>query len=198
MDVIKLFNKPKIIGLVGDVNEGKSNTIYYLIKTLQEFGDFNLYAYGLKRKLKGSVEVKSLNEIEDVKNSIIIIDEVFSLFDLDNRKAKRDIEKSLRLIFHKNNIILLCGVGENFKKFLSAKLDIIIYKKVTFDDLINGSRVKNKILAYQGEEKGTTILGLEVGEALVFDGLHYHKIKIPYLENYDSKKGNKPIITVKK
>ena len=198
MKLKDLFNKPKIIGLVANVNEGKSNTIYYIIDELKKAGSFSLYTYGLKSKIPKAKQIHSVNEMERVKDSVLVVDEMFSLFDLDNRKTRKLIENTLRLLNHNNNILLLAGVGENFKKFLSSKIDYMIYKRVTFDDLINGSRVKNIIKGYKGVEAGSTLLDLEIDEALIYDGLHYEVIHIPYMKAYDSKINNKQIIRSEK
>ena len=193
-----LFETPKIIGLVGDANEGKSNLIYYLIGELNKHS-VNIYAYGLRSYSHPNIkEVYSIQEIEQISNSVIIVDEMFSLFDLENRKVRVQIEKTIRLIFHNNNVLFLCGLGENFKKFISAKLHYILFKKVTFADLINGSKVKNVIYNYNGAEKGSSILNLKPEQAIFYDGLHYEKIIIPYLQKYDLKAKNVPILVQKK
>ena len=127
----------------------------------------------------------------------IILDEVMTLWDLENRKLKRQIENTLRLLFHNNNILIISAVPENIKKFISGKLDIIIYKRVTYDDFINGSSVKKSILNYQGNERGSKLLNLDIDEAIIYDGLHYQKIKIPYLKEYDTKINNVPILVPK-
>ena len=194
MKITELFNEPKIIGVVADVNQGKSNLVYYALQELQKKGKFNLYTYGLRTKIKDAIEINSEPELENIRNSLIVADEFFTLYDLDNRKAKRNIENSLRLIHHNNNILVLCGVGENFKKFLSSKLSAIIYKKITFADLINGSVVKNVAMGYKGKEKGSSILALDKDEALIYDGEHYNKVNIPYLSDFDTKKHNEQII----
>ena len=46
-------------------------------------------------------------------------------------------------------------------------------------------------------ETGTSILDLELNEALIYDGSHYYKINIPYLKEYDLKIKNVPIIVPK-
>ncbi len=194
----KLFSKPCIAGICSDTNTGKSNLIYYILDELKKDFRFKVHVYGLRCDVAGTLKFSSVEELEQIKDSLIIIDEMFSLFDLDNRKTKTQIENTIRLLFHNNNILLLCGLGENFKKFLSAKLSVIIFKKVTFSDLINGSSVKNKVLAYCGYEKGSKILNLAVDEAIIHDGLAYHKIKIPYLQKYDTKLKNVPILVSKK
>ena len=198
MNFQKLFDKPKIIGLVADADEGKSNLIYHVLDSLSTQYTYKLFTYGLRCKVSHTIEIKSVTELEQIKNSIIIIDEMFSLFDLDNRKSKASIEKTFRLIFHNNNVVLLCGLGENFKKFLSAKLNAVIFKKVTISDLINGSQLKNIVTRCKSVQVGSEIVNLEKSEAIIYDGEHYYDIKIPYLEKYDSKKKNIKILVPKK
>ena len=194
---LRIFFKPCMVGLVGDSNEGKTNLIYWVINSLEKDFNFKKYAYGLRIEINGVKRVFSVQELEQIRNSFIVIDELSSLFDLDNRKVKSLIEKTLRLIYHNNNVILLCGVCENFKKFIAGKLNYVIYKKLNFADLINGSRVKNIIMSYSGLERGSSILDLKKEEAILFDGLHYEKVKIPYLKEYDLKRENVPVFVAK-
>lgn len=188
-----LFDKPKIISLIANCNEGKSNMLYYMLFKLMELGA-SLFAYGLKKEIKGIKAVYSLPEIEQIKDSILIIDEFYSLMDIENRKEKRNIEAVLRLINHNNNIILLCGMPENMKKFISAKVNVFIFKKSSVSDFINGSRAKNILLAYRGKEMGSTILELPINEAIIYDGREYNKVIVPYIKETDTKIDNKPII----
>ena len=191
MKIKDLFDKPKIIALVGNVNEGKTNTLYYLYEVLKKKGKFNLWTYRIDLP---SNKIYSIEELEKIKNSIIMLDEVMSLWDFDNRTLKKQIESTLRLIHHNNNILILCFLPENIKKFISGKINAIIYKKVTFEDFINGSSVKRHIMNYRGAEKGTTILNLKKGEAIIFDGEHYNKLKIPYYPAVDNKAKNPDIV----
>ena len=195
--IIRLFNEPKIISVCADINQGKSMLLYHILETLKKKGKFDLYTYGLRLNFLNSQEIFSVVELEQVKNSIIVIDELSSLFDLDNRKIKKLIENTLRLLNHNNNILILCGTPENFKKFISAKVDYVIYKKSTFSDFINGSKIKNMLMSYKGNERGSEILNLAIDEALVYDGTHYNKINVPYYKKYDSKRNNKEIIVPK-
>ena len=201
MSLKKIFEKPVIIGICGDVNSGKSMLIYHLIEELRKDNEFNVYAYGLRSEIPRLNKIKTLTQLERIKNSIIIIDEIFSLFNLDNPKEKSNIEKTLRLINHRNNILILVGLGDNFKKFISAKLNYIFIKKISFDNLINGSTMKKAVLSYKGDELGSTLLNLENDETILYncDIPHFSDIiKIPYIEKYDSKRSNLPIIKFKK
>ena len=194
--IIDYFNKPKIIGIIADVNEGKSNLIYSIIEDLKLNYTFNLATFGLKYKIEVAQEINSLEQLENIRDSVIFIDEFYTLFDLDNRKRKRQIERTLRLINHNNNILVLVGVPENFKKFISSKISVCFYKKVKIVDFINGSSVKNSLVSYEGKGKGDKVLNLKKGEVLVFDG-NYEVFCVPYLKQYDSKLENKDIFVQK-
>lgn len=196
-DVSSLFDKPKILGLIGNSNSGKSNLIYWLLRDLSEFYDFKTYSYGLRNEIEGVKKIFSVSELEQIKDSIIMIDELSSLFDFEDRKERGRIEKTIRVIHHNNNVLLLCGTGENFKKFISAKLSAIFFKKTAISDLINGSRAKEIMLGYNGDEMGSTTLNLEHNEAVLWDGTSYKKLVIPYLEIYDMKQANVPILVPK-
>lgn len=196
-EIIKLFNKPRIIGIIGNTNEAKSNLLYHIIEECKKEGKFSLYTYGLKYKIKNSQEIYSIEELEQIRNSIIILDEIMNMWDLDNRMDKRKIEKNLRMIFHNNNVLIICALPENIKKFIASKLDIVIFKKSTIADFINGSRVKNILLSYKGNELGSSILNIPKDKSILFDGINYHKLYIPYYKKYDSKKENKSIIVKK-
>lgn len=193
MNIINLFDKPKIIGLIGNINEGKSNTLYYIIDELRKTKTFNLYTYGLRNEIPDTIEIYSISELEQIKNSLIVVDEVMTLWDLDNKMLKKQIENTLRLIHHNNNILILSAVPENIKKFISGKINVLILKKVTFEDFINGSSIKRTTMNYKGFENGSTVLNLAVNEAIIYDGLHYHKVEVPYLKEYDTKLNNEKI-----
>mgnify|MGYP002641400401 CR=1 FL=1 len=197
MNIKELFNKPKIIGVVADVNQGKSMLLYHMLEELGKTTQFKLYTYGLRLKYSNSKQIFSVAEMEDIRDSLIIVDELSSLFDLDNRKIKKQIENSLRLINHNNNILVICGTPENFKKFISAKVDVVFYKKSTLSDFINGSRLKNILTNYKGNERGAEMLNLKIDETICFDGTHYYMENVPYYKKYDSKVNNQDIFKPK-
>lgn len=192
--IINLFKEPKLIGLVADANEGKSNLLYWLIKALRSEYKFNLYSYGLRANVVDERKIYSVEQLEIIYDSVIIIDEFASMFDIDNRKEKKQIEQTLRLIFHNNNVVLLCGLPENFKKFIASKMDAVIYKRCALSDFINGSRIKKIAFNYRGYELGAAVLNVEVDKAIVYDGKFYDKVNIPYVEEGDTKRNNVEIL----
>lgn len=191
--LLDLFKTPKLIGVVADANTGKSNMLYWAIKTMQERYNFKLYSYGLRVNL-GEQKIYSVEELEIVRDSIIIIDEFASLFDVDDRKEKKQIERTLRLIFHNNNVVLFSGLPENFKKFIASKLNAVIYKKCALKDFINGSRVKAVAMNYEGQEQGAAVLNIPVQTAIVYDGIHYTHVNIPHMTEFDTKASNANIL----
>ena len=195
--IIDYFGNPQIISIISDVNQGKSNLIYHLIKELKETYSFNLVTFGLKYEIEGTKIINSLEQLESCTDSLIFLDEFYTLFDLDDRKKKRQIEKTFRLINHNNNILVLVGTPNNFKKFISSKISICFYKKVKLEDFINGSSVKNDLVSYEGYGMGNKMLNLKIDEVLIFDG-NYKIFNVPYLLEFDSKLRNKKIFVQKK
>lgn len=196
MNIEKLFSEPKVIGVISNANQGKSMMLYYFLEELKKDYKFKTYSFGLRSELEGIQKIFSVAELEEIKDSVIILDEFATLINISDRKVKRQIENTIRLIYHNNNVLLLCGLGQNFPKFVSSKLDVIIYKKILLADLINGSSAQRNILNYKGYELGSTILNLNIDEAIVFNKGSYEKIKIPYISKYDSKKDNGNILNV--
>lgn len=189
-----LFDHPKLIGIVADANQGKSNLLYFMINSLRAKYNFNLYSYGLRVDL-GERKIYSVEELEVIHNSIIIIDEFASMFDVDDRKEKKQIEQTLRLIFHNNNVVILCGLPENYKKFIASKLNVIVYKRCALKDFINGSRVKQVAYNYRGPELGAAVLNVPVDSAIIYDGTHYDNVSVPYVKQCDTKAANVSILS---
>jgi hypothetical protein len=200
MNIKETLNRPKIIGVIADVNQGKSMLLYHILEEAKKQHTFNLFYYGLRLDVDGieAQRIYSVAEMEQITDSLIIVDELSSLFDLDNRKTRKQIENTLRLINHNNNILILCGTPENFKKFISAKINEVFFKKTTIADFINGSTLKHLLTQYKGYERGAEILNIPIGKSLFFDGKHYKIIETPYYKKYDSKAENKEILQERK
>lgn len=195
--ILEVFNKPKIIGVIADTNQGKSMLLYNLIKHLKEETNSQIVSYGLRKEISEVGEFFSLGELEMMSNKVIIIDEFYTLFDLEDRKKARQIEGVLRLINHRNNILILCGTPDNFKKFISNQLNCVIYKKSTLGSFINGSSVKNICLNYKGYELGVNALNMEIDSFLLYDGNNYRKFYFDYLTEFDTKADNPNIVEEK-
>ncbi len=195
LQIKELFSKPGITAICGNKNSGKSNLIHHIINKAKEF-NVNIFSFGLK----GNIDLKkfySVDELEEIRDSFVLIDEFDTLFNLEDRKQKRQIERTLRLINHNNNILLLAGLPHNFRKFISSQIDKVFFFKTTKDDLVNGSTIKKILMKYNGCEMGSNLLNLEESETIFFDSKHYNKFNIPYIEEKDTKKQNVDIFVQK-
>ena len=191
MDIKKILGKPLVI-MLGATNQGKTMALAQIISDYKKTYYGKVWTYGIKKQITDELKTErfeSLETLETIKNSFIVIDEVGRIFDLDDRKQKKMIDTTLRKISHNGNLILLSGLPTDFKKFLSAKADIFLFKGLRIADLINGSMAKETVLNYEGELKGSYVLDVPVNEILCFNG-NYWVEKVAYDERFDTKKDN--------
>jgi len=194
-DVIK---KPQTIAIIADADIGKSMLGYNLMNIISSVFDFDLYTFGLRVDIPGETKISSVDELEAARNKFIFADEFDNLFDLTDRHNKKGVERSLRLLYHNNNTLILSGLPRNYPKFLSACVNKFIFLSCSHSDFINGSVAKRVLKNYHGYENGSTKLNLKKGEGIYFDDKHYKKFEFPYLKAYDTKLSNKPIFSIKK
>ena len=199
--ILSLFDRPKVISLIGSVHSGKSLSFFDFYEKLASVARFSLYTYGFQTDIPGEQKVYGIEELEQISDSVIMLDEVNSLFDLDKRSNKAEVENFLRLIHHRNNVLLLGALPDTMKKFLSNKTDVFIFKKCVIGEFIQGSSAKKAVMGYSGSKegimRGTAVLSVPVDKALVYDGKHYDHLHIDYHAQYDTKAANKPIVELK-
>lgn len=178
--------------LLARSDEGKSMFLAHLIKEYTELFKGNVWGYGLKDVIYNSLHINRFNsvlELEQIRDSIIVIDEIGTLFPMENRKNWVLIERTFRLVNHNGNRIIASGLCFDFKKWLSAKARCFMYKGLNLSDLINGSLAKNILMEYHGDCIGSFSLEIPKNKVLLYDG-HYDMIEFPYYEEFDTKKDN--------
>lgn len=190
------------VGVISDVHQGKTNTLNHIIKALRSRTENpSIWSFGLQTVFAGVQTINSVEELESITNSVVLIDEFPDMFDLDNARQLRKFEKTMRKIFHSNNVFVICGLPRNFNKRLSAMLQAVIFKQCTLTDFIQRSPVDEAIKSYSpafGDEiqKGSTMLTMPKNIALVRDvsTKHWYPVNVPYIEEGDSKRFNSPIL----
>ncbi len=191
LDVQRIL-KNNLSILMSKTNEAKTSFMCELIKEYKENFDGNVCAFGFKEELINKLNIKSFSsllELENISNSIIFVDEVKVLLELENRKKATQVDNILRLVEHKGNKIFLSGLPSDFKKFICAKTVCFCYKSLEITDLINGSRAKEILLQYRGREIGSFGLHLPKEEVICYDG-EFWKERFPYRTEWDTKLGN--------
>ena len=192
----------RVIGIIGDPNQAKSNTMYHLINVLKhKYDGAKIYAYGLRTKVEGVQDIHVVSELETIRDSVIFVDEFYDFLRMSNRKSAEKAEACLRTIYHQNNIIILSGLPHNFNKFVSGLLQGVIFKQCLLEDFIQRSSVQQFIMAYSGGyevHKASEVLSMPKNVALVWlKGEHEYEVDIPYVESGDTKRMNKPVLVAK-
>jgi hypothetical protein len=190
---IKKILQHNITGVLGDTSTAKSSLLCTLIEEFRKESDAPVWTYGLKEELTDRLETNrfySLDIMAKIKNSLIVVEEVGKIFDLENRKFKPVVEEVLRTIDHNNNKLVICGLPYDFKKFISARVKAFIYSYTTLSELINGSPAKEYLQIAQLPEKNYFYLDLPKGTFLYKSRDYEKKFVVPYNEKYDTKKIN--------
>jgi hypothetical protein len=208
----EIFQDPTVraIGIMADVNQGKSNLIYHCIRILQEKYEVNIASYGLHMDVPGMRRLYSVNDLETVQNSVVFIDEFPSLFRLSNKRQMEKFEESMRKVFHhtSNNIVIICGLPHNFNKFLSGLMQVTILKQCTLEDFIQRSPIQQAVISFSPAgmkyaSKGNTVLSMPKNVAVIFNPLadkldRWSEVEIPHEKAFDSKlQFCQPILTPK-
>jgi len=192
---------------MSEIDQGKSMTLVNLIIEYVTTYTGDVYAYGLhKYILRQLTEVKpfySVLELEQLQNGIIIIDEVSSLFNLNNRKEHRMIERTLRMIAHNNNKLVMAGLPDNFRKFLSSLATGFMFKSLNLGSLVNGSHGKYILSHYKEAEMGAFTLNIPKDKVLCYsekieNGNKFWLDDVTYFPEFDTKKANSNLFEKRK
>jgi len=200
MNIERILKNPVSI-LIGATSTGKTMLLSNLMAEYIAKYTGRVYCYGVRREITKEMPVipfSSVVELEQIQDGIIVVDEVGALFDLDNRKQKRMIESTLRLVNHHNNKLVLSGLPSDFRKFLSAKATCFMYTSLTLSDLINGSLAKTTLLEYREEGMGAYTLDVPVGSFICYVENEIKNNKtasfqmdiFKYIEKFDTKRKN--------
>jgi hypothetical protein len=132
----------------------------------------------------------SIREMEQITDSIILADEAGKLLNVVNRKQHEEMLRTLRLVSHQNNRIVLVGLPFDFKKIFSAQATCFLYKSLNIAEMINGSTVKETLLEYKDYHLGAYTLSLPKSQVLCYDAGGFWIDDIDYFPEFDSKANN--------
>lgn len=181
--------------LMARSNEGKTMALCQIIDEYKKNYSGDIWTFGLKEELVEKLGVESfssLPELETIKESIIIIDELLTLFDFSDKHNRKAVENVMRMVNHNGNKILLCGLPSDFNKYVSAKAKCFLFKGLNITDLINGAKTKQVVKDYKGVWKGEHKLNVPIDKMLCFDGFYWEET-VHYNIQYDTKVDNKDL-----
>lgn len=191
----------RVIGVVADKNQGKSNLLYNVIEIIRNLApETQLVTFRMLINIPGVLSLNTLTELSKIRNSYIIIDELKTIVDTDNRRETKIFLEILQTLYHANNTIIVCGLAHNFNGKISGELEAIIFKQTTLISIIKRSNLDYilRSLRHEGQaSKNEYTLTMPVEGALIYHPhmkKNWHYIDVPYLEKYDTKKDNEPVI----
>lgn len=193
----------RVIGLVGDKNQGKSGVLYAICDIIRRKApQTRLVGFRMSVKFPGMLMLNDMIELSLVHDSVICLDEVKTFVDTDNRTEFNDFMTILQTLYHpyRNNTIIISGLAHNFNGKLSGELDAVIFKQTTLISIIKRSMIDNILKGLKNEGKASRnkyTLVMPQNTALIYHPRmekHWHCIEVPYLEDYDVKKDNAPVI----
>jgi hypothetical protein len=200
LKIEKIFKKVRIIGFAGDRHTGKSNNLVSLILDFRKQNKSTpIYVYGFNKEINdflkgfGVVEVSTLKQITIKRDCILIIDE-FQKLRLNDRRYRDDLNDFADFIYHNNVRVILASPSlREFNNIIGSKIEGWILKSLNLGDLVNGSQLKRVVEEYKGNAKVFKSIQIPKSEILVINNDKEEIIKLNYIEEVDTKKGNKDL-----
>lgn len=195
MNLKKIFNNCRIVGLAGEKNTGKTNNLISLIKEFREKNkEVEIYAYGMPTeamnylsKLK-VIEISELSHLTRKKNCIFIIDE-FQKLKLNDRRNREELSSFVDFIYHNNNYTILASPNlREFNSVIGGVIERWLLKNVRLDLCVNGSQLKKVIEKYKGRHKELGAIEVPVSQLLLINEQQEILLDCEYVRQADTKK----------
>lgn len=202
----EVFGNKRVVGLVGEKDEGKTNNLMALIKNFREFNkETEIYVFGLNKEAlkwvkqyKKVYEVSSIKQLSNKKNCLIIIDELQRLR-LNNRRYKELLDNFIDFIYHNNNWLILTSPNvREFNTIIGSKIEGWCLKSLKLTNVVNGSQLKNAVMGYNGRFKVIDDICIEKNNLLIINDDYEKILDLKYIKEADSKINNLDIFELKK
>ena len=192
-----LFKHYNVVGMVGNRNVGKSSLVLSsLVELKAEQPNIPICVFGVEENLKeflvnkGFVWLYSQHDILDmrVRDSVIFVDEVADFFSTQTRdKETKKFKRFINRISHLNNHMLFSTAEVSWwNKFACSLVDCFLVKRVDFDNLVNGTWLKQRVLGL--ENSSDYRLDIKNNEYFVVSDFMTDKLTFEYVRELDSKR----------
>jgi len=153
--LIKLFQKYKSVGVVGNPNSAKSSLILSHLIDLKKKINIPVYVLGAEKELYPYLKENGINilystdDILDLKitGSVLYVDEFSEIFDvqMQSKQTKR-IKRFFNRIAHLNNYVVISSAEVNFwNKFMCSLVRAHLVKTIEYVNLVRGTHLQRKI-----------------------------------------------------
>lgn len=193
----------RVIGVVADKNQGKSMLMYNMAEIIRrDAPQTKLVGFRMSLPVPGMLMLNTLTELSKVSESVIFIDELKTFVDTDNRREMKIFMSILQTLYHpyRNNTVVIGGLAHNYNGKISGELEAIVFKQTTLISVVQRSNLDYILRSLQSEGKASKneySLVMPLNGALIYHprmAKNWHYIEFPYLEDYDVKKDNEPVI----
>jgi hypothetical protein len=194
----EIFGDKRIVALVGEKNQGKTNNLTYLIKQYRESRkDIPIFIYGFPSDIvhylkKYNVqEISSMKHLVQKRDCILILDQVERL-KLNDRRYKEELDLFVDFVYHSNVYVILCSPNvREFNSILGGVIERWLLKTVREDSCVNGSQLKVIIDEYKGKYKSLGAIEVPKNEMLLINNEQEIIVSCDYVKEADTKEINK-------
>jgi hypothetical protein len=195
MELKKIFDDCRIVGLAGDKHSGKTNNLVSLIIEYREQKkDVPIYAYGMPLEVMkflvklGVEEISSLKQMVNKKDCLLICDE-FQKLKLNDRRYKDQLAEFVDFIYHRNVYVIFSSPNiREFNSVIGGIIERWLLKSVRIDSCVNGSQLKEVIDEYKGKYKSLGCIYVPKNEILLINDDKETIIKCKYIQKADTKR----------
>ena len=194
MNIKKIFDTKRIVGLAGEKSTGKTNNIVSLLVEYRKFNQKTpIYAYGMPQLVMkylisiGVKEISCLQHLVRKKDCILVLDE-FQRLKLNDRRYKDELDKFLDFVYHNNVYVILASPNlREFNSVIGGIIERWLLKNVRNDLCVNGSQLKKVIENYKGSCKHLDAIEVPVNKLLLINDEEEILLKCAYIKEADSK-----------
>jgi len=139
------LDKTKVVSILGDMNSGKTNLAFHLLREYK--GERKIYLLGYPKQVDDFTMISDFNDIFALTDSIIFIDEIHRFIKLYDKRANQDLLELISFLSHNNNTLIFSTQLSQFvTKSVEAFVDgWCITKLKDIKSLKNGSKPKRII-----------------------------------------------------
>lgn len=166
------LDKVKSVCIIGDIDAGKTNLAFYLLR--QYKGARKIYLVGYPKKIDNFASLSNWQDMFKLTNSIIFIDELQKFIKIYDRRANYDLMELISLFKHQNNtLIFTTQLSQFITRGVEAFVDCwVLTRLMDLATLKNGSKPKRVIQSTLHPQCTKWSLNLRNGEYLEFSEMN--------------------------
>lgn len=160
------LDKTKVLAVLGDMNSGKTNLAFHLLREYS--GNRKIYLLGYPKQIDNFIPLSDFGDIFELRDSIIFMDEIHRYIKLYDKRANHRLLELISLFSHNNNtLIFTTQLSQFISKSVEAFVDgWCITKLKDLKSLKNGSKPKRIIQNTSSPLCTEWSLSLQQGEFL--------------------------------